>query len=84
MKSTSRLTRMLQRLKIDASRGLDINMPLFSRAAIVCETCPRTDECEIWLHRGKPDDGYRAFCPNAVRFDCLPRCSSVFRAVRLA
>ena len=84
MKTTSRLSRMLQRLDIDVTRGLDLNMPLVARAAIICGTCTKSDECEIWLRSGKQDHGYRKFCPNAARLDCMPRSSSIFRADRVA
>lgn len=80
MNTTSRLPRMLRRLNIDVTSGLDITMPLVSRAAEVCETCPKTGECEIWLRGGKRDSGYRTFCPNAGRLDCLPRSTAIYRA----
>ncbi len=71
MKTTRRLSGMLRRLKIDITRSFDLNIPFVSRAAMVCETCQRPGECESWLRRGKQDHGYRAFCPNAARLDCL-------------
>ena len=79
MKTSSRLSRMMQRLNIDATRGLDLNMPIISRAAVVCDTCLNPDECESWLSGGKQERGYRKFCPNAIRLDCLPRRSTIFR-----
>ena len=82
--NTSRLTRMLRRLNIDVVRGFDLNMPLIAQAAMVCETCPRSDRCETWLRAGIQDHGYRAFCPNAARLDCLPRSASIICADRVA
>ena len=82
--NTSRLTRMLRRLNIDAVRSFDLNMPLIASAAIVCETCPRSEGCETWLRAGIQDHGYRSFCPNAARLDCLPRSATVIRTDRVA
>ena len=78
--NTSRLSRKLRRLNIDVVRGFDLNMPLISQAAMVCETCPRSDR----FRAGIQDHGYRSFCPNAARLDCLPRGASVIRADRVA
>lgn len=71
MKPTIRLRRMLKRLNVDYSNYFDLNMRLISQAAAICQTCPRPAECEVWLRSGKQDQGYRAFCPNAARLDCL-------------
>ena len=84
MKHTSRLTRMLRRLNIDAVRSFDLNMPLIAQAAMICDTCPRSDRCETWLRAGIQDHGYRSFCPNAARLDCLPRSATVIRTDRVA
>ena len=82
--NTSRLSRKLRRLNIAVVRGFDLNMPLIAPAAMVCETCPRSDRCETWLRAGIQDHGYRAFWPNAARLDCLPRSASVIRSDRVA
>ena len=73
MRTVNRLARMLRRLHIDVASGFDMNMAIISKAVILCETCSRTDACDIWLDSGKQDGGYRAICPNAAPLDCLPR-----------
>ncbi len=77
MKIIDRLSRMLRRLNVDVAHGFDMNMQIISNAAVICETCPRTDACDIWLNSGKQDGGYRSFCPNAAPLDCLPRSETV-------
>ena len=84
MKTTSRLTGMLRRLNIDVTHCLDLNLPLVSRAAVVCETCQSADECETWLRRAKQDHGDRAFCPNTALLDCLPRSAAITQGDRVA
>ena len=66
MKTSSRLSRMMQRLNIDANRGLDLNMPIISRAAVVCETCLNPEECASGLYGGKHGRGTRQLYPNAT------------------
>ena len=68
---------MPRRLHIDVTSGFDLNMQIISRAAVVCETCPRTDAFDVWLKSGKRDGGYRAFRANTAPLDCLPRSGTV-------
>ena len=41
-----------------------------------CRACRNVEECQHWLARGETVEGYRAFCPNALAFDELPRKAS--------
>lgn len=40
-----------------------------------CAACANQPECDDWMSKGAPGDGYRHFCPNAAAFDALPRGS---------
>lgn len=68
------MCRMMERLGIDiaASAGIARGTVL-AGAARSCFFCRQAGRCQAWLDNGAKDAGYRAFCPNAGRFDGLPR-----------
>jgi len=70
--------RMMERLGIDIE---DFSPPLLRQIAHNCIMCPTWRACQKWFddsgqlcshEDGFDSEGYRAFCPNAVFFDCLP------------
>jgi hypothetical protein len=63
---------MLRRLNLEERLAL---MPAELVRSIErrCATCGNQRECQDWLSRGGPGDGYRRFCTNAAAFDALPR-----------
>jgi hypothetical protein len=66
------LQSMLRRLNLD--RRLTLMAPqLVRNIERRCATCVNQRECNDWMDRGAPGDGYRKFCPNAETFDALPR-----------
>ncbi len=68
----TRLAAMLRRLNIDIRQNFDLNMPVLAHAAEGCRRCPHKGRCRDWLDGGR-GGGYRAFCPNVIWLDLLPR-----------
>ena len=76
--------RMMERLGIDIQ---DISPPLLRQITHNCIMCRTWRACQQWFDEsgrlcshedGSGSEGYGAFCPNAVFFDCqLQRCGSV-------
>ena len=67
---------MMERLGIDIQ---NISPPLLHQIIHICIMCSSWRACRQWFDDGGQlcshvdgfDRGYRAFCPNAVFFDCL-------------
>ena len=66
------LSAMLTRLGI-ALDDVRPRSPAYDELLRDCRVCLNVAVCRRWLATGNPSDGYRAFCPNAARFDWLPR-----------
>lgn len=77
------MCRMMERLEIDiaASAGIARGTVL-AGAARSCFFCRQAGRCQAWLDSGAKGASYRAFCPNACRFDGLPRVATGANAHR--
>lgn len=66
------LTRMMRRLGIRAPATAPAEEPFWHHdAQWQCLSCDNWRRCRRWLESRRRDDDYRAFCPNAGRFDLL-------------
>lgn len=65
---------MIERLDIDLEAAAMVALGTqLSSAARACTYCRNVQACQLWFDSGAKGDKYLQFCPNAARFDALPR-----------
>lgn len=67
---------MLHRLNIDLTvAALMARGTMMANIVRTCTFCRHANQCAAWLSNSAPQDAtaYRAFCPNAYRFDAVLR-----------